>query len=92
MKFIYKYIIHILMVVFALGFATTYTMYIGRQIEIEQLRNNDTLFREYIKELNERIIVLESYPYDHSEIKTNNNDRVTNLPEHNDTRNCFEYR
>ena len=44
------------------------------------------------KNLKEKIEVLDSYPYEHSEIKKQNNDRVTDFPKHNDFGNCPKYR
>lgn len=69
MKWIKTYKIHLLMVGFALAFLTTYTLYMGREMEIEQLRNNDRILRQHIISLNERIELMNSYPYEHSQIK-----------------------
>jgi len=77
-----------------MGFLTffSYARFKGRELEIEQLRRDNEILRQYIITLEEKVTLLDSYPYEHSEIKTNNNDRVTNFPEHNDSGNCTEHR
>ena len=78
----------------ALSFLTffNYARFKGRELEIEQLRRDNENLREYIITLEEKITLLDSYPYEHSEIKTNNDDRVINFPEHNDSGNCTKHR
>jgi hypothetical protein len=77
---------------FLVGFFIAFALYKGRELEIEQLRRDNEILRQYIITLEEKVTLLDSYPYEHSEIKTNNNDRVTNFPEHNDSGNCTEHR
>lgn len=69
MKWINTYKIHLLMVGFALAFLTTYSLYMGRTMEIEELRKNDRILRQHIITLNERIELMDNYPYEHSQIK-----------------------
>lgn len=57
------------MVGFALAFLTTYSLYMGRTMEIEELRKNDRILRQHIITLNERIELMDNYPYEHSQIK-----------------------
>jgi len=90
MNWINKYKIHLLMVVFALTALTFYTLYMGRQLEIEQLRRDNYTLREYIVTLEEKITLLDSYPYEHSKIE--DNDRNSDSPKHNDIGDCTEYR
>ena len=90
MNWIKQYRIHLLMVIFALTALTFYTLYTGRQLEIEQLRRDNYILREYIVTLEEKITLLDSYPYEHSKIE--NNDRVTDSPKHNNIGDCTKYR
>ena len=92
MKWLQTYKIHLVAVGFAIAFVLSHSMYVGRELEIEQLRNDNENLREHIVTLNERIGLLDSYPYEHSEIKTTNNDRSTDFPKHNDFGNCPKYR
>ena len=78
------------MVVFALTALTFYTLYTGRQLEIEQLRRDNYTLREYIVTLEEKITLLDSYPYEHSKIETD--DRNSDSPKHNDIGDCTKYR
>ena len=78
------------MVIFALTALTFHTLYTGRQLEIEQLRRDNYTLREYIVTLEEKITLLDSYPYEHSKIE--NNDRNSDSPKHNDIGDCTKYR
>ena len=69
-----------------------YARFKGRELDIEQLDRDNENLREYIITLEEKVTLLDSYPYEHSEIKTNNNDRITDFPKHNDFGNCTEHR
>lgn len=57
---------------FLVGFFIAFALYKGRQLEIEQLRKDNQALREYIITLEEKVILLDSYPYEHSEIKKHN--------------------
>ena len=78
------------MVIFAITALTFHTLYTGRQLEIEQLRRDNYTLREYIVTLEEKITLLDSYPYEHSKIE--NNDRNSDSPKHNDIGDCTKYR
>jgi len=69
MKWLQTYKIHLLMVTFALAFLSTYTLYVGRELEIQQLKRDNEALRDYVKTLNQKIELLDSYNYEHSEIK-----------------------
>lgn len=69
MKWLKTYKIHLLMVIFALAFLSTYTLYTSRELEINQLRHDNEVLRDYVKTLHQKIEVLDSYNYEHSEIK-----------------------
>ena len=69
MNLIKRYKTHILLVLFGAGFFISYALYKGRELEIEQLRKDNQTLREYIITLEEKVTVLDSYPYEHSEIK-----------------------
>ncbi len=78
------------MVMFCLGFITTYTLYVNRELEVEQLRKDNQALRDYVNELHIKIEVIDSYPYEHSKIE--NNDRNSDSPKHNDIGDCTKYR
>ena len=77
-----------------MGFLTffSYARFKGRELEIEKLKRDNETLREYVITLEEKITLLDSYPYEHSEIKKSNNDRITDFPKHNDFGNCTEHR
>lgn len=72
MNLIKRYITCILLGLFAAGLFVSYSLYKGRELEIEQLRKDNQTLREYIITLEEKVTVLDSYPYEHSEIKKHN--------------------
>jgi hypothetical protein len=46
-----------------------YARFKGRELEIEQLKRDNEILRQYIITLEEKVTLLDSYPYEHSEIK-----------------------
>lgn len=68
-----------------MGFLTffSYSRFKGRELEIEQLRRDNEILREYIITLEEKITLLDSYPYEHSEIKKSQNDKFKFAPDIN---------
>ena len=72
MNLIKRYKTYILLCFFAVGLFVFYALYKGRELEIEQLRKDNQTLREYIIILEEKVILLDSYPYEHSEIKKYN--------------------
>jgi cell division protein FtsB len=44
-------------------------LYVGRELEIQQLKRDNETLRDYVKTLNQKIELLDSYNYEHSEIK-----------------------
>ena len=69
----------------ALSFLTffNYARFKGRELEIEQLRRDNEILRQYIITLEEKITLLDSYPYEHSEIKKSQNDKFKFAPDIN---------
>lgn len=72
MNLIRRYKTYILLGLFGVGLFVSYALYKGRELEIEQLRKDNQALREYIITLEEKVILLDSYPYEHSEIKKYN--------------------
>ena len=68
-----------------MGFLTffSYVRFKGRELEIEQLRRDNQILREYIITLEEKVTLLDSYPYEHSEIKKSQNDKFKFDPDIN---------
>lgn len=85
MKWLQTYKIHLLMVVFAILGLWMMVMFSKADAENQKLKLENKL-------LNEKVEVIDNYIYEHSEIKKINDDRSTDFPKHNDTRNCIEYR
>jgi hypothetical protein len=92
MNTIKQYGLAILCVIFGTIAFLNYARFKGRELEIEQLSRDNENLRQHIITLDEKITLLDSYPYEHSEIKKENNDRVTDFPKHNDFGNCTKYR
>lgn len=79
-----KYALVILLAV--MGFLTffNYARFKGRELEIEQLKRDNETLRQYIITLEEKINLLDSYPYEHSEIKKQTpNDKFKFAPDIN---------
>lgn len=72
MNLIRRYKTYILLGLFGAGLFVSYALYKGRELEIEQLRKDNQALRGYIITLEEKVILLDSYPYEHSEIKKYN--------------------
>jgi hypothetical protein len=90
MNWIETYKFQLLFIIATLGLLTTYTLYMKRDVEINQLRKDNETLREYVVTLHERIELLDNYPYEHSKIE--NNDRNSDSPKHNDIGDCIKYR
>ncbi len=90
MNWIETYKFQLLFIIATLGLLTTYTLYMKRDVEINQLRKDNETLREYVVTLHERIELLDNYPYEHSKIK--NNDRNSDSPKHNNIGDCTKYR
>jgi len=90
MNWIKTYKFQLLFIIATLGLLTTYTLYMKRDIEINQLRKDNETLREYVVTLHERIELLDSYPYEHSKIE--NNDGNSDSPKHNDIGDCTKHR
>ena len=79
-----KYALVILSAV--MGFLTffNYARFKARELEIEQLKRDNETLRQYIITLEEKITLLDSYPYEHSEIKKQTpNDKFKFAPDIN---------
>ncbi len=83
MNWIKTYKIHLLLVIATLAFFSTMVYYFNLVDENYELK-------ERIITLEEKVNLLDSYPYEHSKIE--NNDRVTDFPKHNDFGNCTQHR
>jgi hypothetical protein len=69
---------------FLVGFFIAFALYKGRELEIEQLRRDNEILRQYIITLEEKVTLLEGYPYEHSEIKKQTpNDKFKFAPDIN---------
>lgn len=64
-----KYGLATLCVIFGSISFLNYARFKGRELEIEQLKKDNEILRQYIITLEEKVTLLDSYPYEHSEIK-----------------------
>ncbi len=83
MNWIKTYKIHLLFVIATLAFFSIMVHYFNLVDENYELK-------ERIITLEEKVNLLDSYPYEHSKIE--NNDRNSDSPKHNDIGDCTKYR
>jgi hypothetical protein len=69
MDTIKKYGLAIICVCFMFLAFLNYARFKGRELEIEQLTMDNENLRQYVITLEEKIALLDSYPYEHSKIK-----------------------